>query len=77
MTNVEIDAWLVNGKILPMFEKGEACKLALEFMIGDGTRPPPKSLRITVHTNSGKTVVVVIPNDLKNTAAVLIDGKEV
>ena len=59
---------------MPFFDYGEACKHAVTFIAGDDLRPPPRSINITVKTESGKLVKLVIPNDLTN-AIVMIDGE--
>ncbi|MFC4593507.1 hypothetical protein [Sphingobium tyrosinilyticum] len=75
MSNVEIDAPLVNGDLMPYHERGESCRLAVEMLIGDDFGAPPRSLNFTVHTDSGKTVKLVIPYDHTSSAVVLVDGE--
>lgn len=77
MGNIEIEAKLVNREEHSIFEKGEACSLAVNQIAGDGLNPPIKYLRINVQTQSDKTVSVTIPNDLTGVARVTIDGEEV
>lgn len=77
MSNVEIDAPLVDGSLMPYLEDGATCKAAVELVTGDDLRPPARSLRITVHTAAGKTVVVSIPNDAAGRASVRVDDEEV
>lgn len=77
MSNIEIDAPLVDGSLMPYIDKGASCKVALELITGDDLRPPARSVHITVHTTSGKTVVLIIPNDSPGYARVRIDGVEV
>ena len=74
MSNLTIEAPLVDGSLMPFFDDGEACKHAVTFIAGDDLRPPPRSINITVKTESGKLVKLVIPNDLTN-AIVMIDGE--
>lgn len=74
MSNIEIDAPLVNGSLRAFFDKGESCLHAVEFIVGDDLRPPPRSLHLTVHTESGKTVKLMIPYDHEGSAKVSIDG---
>lgn len=77
MSNIEIDAPLVDGSLMPYHEKGESCRLAIELLIGDDFGAPPRSLNFTVHTESGKTVRLVIPYDHTGHARVLVDGEVV
>ena len=74
MSNLTIEAPLVDGSLMPFFDDGEACKHAVTFIAGDDLRPSPRSINITVKTESGKLVKLVIPNDLTN-AIVMIDGE--
>ena len=74
MSNLTIEAPLVDGSLMPFFDDGEACKHAVTFIAGDDLRPPPRSINFTVKTKSGKLVKLVIPNDLTN-AIVMIDGE--
>ena len=74
MSNLTIEAPLVDGSLMPFFDDGEACKHAVTFIAGDDLRPPPRSINITVKTESGKLVKLVIPNDLTK-AIVMIDGE--
>ena len=77
MSNIEIDAPLVNGDLMPYHEKGESCRLAVETLIGDDFGAPPRSLNILVHTESGKVVKLVIPYDHTALARVFVDGDAV
>lgn len=77
MSNIAIEAPLVDGSLMPYIDEGTACKVALELITGDDLRPPPRSVNITIHTASGKTVVLSIPNDSPGYARVRIDGVEV
>lgn len=77
MSNLIIDASLVDGGLMPYIDKGDSCKAAVELITGDDLRPPAVNLRITVHTKEGTTVVVTIPNNASGYARVLIDGAEV
>lgn len=74
MSNLTIEAPLVNGSLMPFFDEGEACKHAVTFITGDDLRPPPRSVNIIVKTDSGKLVKLVIPNDLSK-AIVMIDDE--
>lgn len=75
MSNIEIDAPLVNGGMMSYHERGESCRLAVELLIGDDFGAPPRSLNFTVLTDSGKKVKLVIPYDHKDEAIVLVDGE--
>ena len=77
MSNVTIDASLVDGSLMPYIKENDSCKTAVELVTGDDLRPPSRSLNITVNTKAGKTVIVTIPNDASGYARVRIDGKEV
>jgi hypothetical protein len=74
LSNIEIDAPLVNGGLMPYHDKGESCRRAVELLVGDDFGAPPRSLNFTVRTESGKTVKLVIPYDHNGKAKVLIDG---
>lgn len=77
MSNVEIDAPLVDGGLMSYHERGESCRLAVELLIGNDFGAPPRSLNFTVHTESGKTVKLVIPYDHAGLAKVMVDGEAV
>ena len=77
MGNVTIAAPQVDGSQMTYITDDDSCKAAVEFVTSDDLRPPARSLNLTIQTKSGKTVVVVIPNDAKGNAAVLIDDVEV
>ena len=77
MGNVTIEAPQVDGSLMPYVDVDSSCKEAVEFITGDDLRPPARSLRITVKTQSGKSVVVIIPNDATGQALVQIDGEMV
>lgn len=55
MSNIEIDAPLVDGGLMPYHDKGESCRHAVELLIGDDFGAPPRSLNFTVHTQSGNS----------------------
>ena len=74
MSNIEIDAPLVNGDLMPYHGKGESCRLAVETLIGNDFGAPPRSLNFMVHTKSGKTVNLIIPYDNAGKAKVFVDG---
>ncbi len=74
MSSVEIDAPLVDGGVMPYHERGESCRLAVELLIGNDFGAPPRSLNFTVHTESGKTVKLMIPYDHIGPAKVFVDG---
>lgn len=77
MSNLKIEASMVDGSQMPYIELGESCETAVELITGDDLRPPARSLKITVHTKAGKTVIVTIPNDASGYARVRIDGEEI
>ncbi|MDV6347503.1 hypothetical protein R2083_08240 [Nitrosomonas sp. Is35] len=74
MSNVEVYAPLVNGSVFPYHETGESCKYLVDRILGDDLRPPAKSLVLKIITDSGKTVILNIPND-HSAATVRIDGE--
>lgn len=74
MSNLTIEAPLVDGSLMPFFDEGEVCKHAVTFIAGYDLRPPPRSINIIIKTESGKLVKLVIPNDLSR-AIVIIDGE--
>lgn len=61
MSNLEIDAPLLNGCLIRYHEKGESGRKAVEMLIGKDFREPPRSLTLSVHTQSGKLVHLTIP----------------
>ena len=75
MSNIQLDAPLVNGDLFPVHEQGESCKLLMERLIGDDVPAPPRSLTMEIETESGKTVRVVIPND-SSAAIVFVDASK-
>lgn len=77
MSNIEIDAPLVDGGLMPYHEKGESCRLAVETLIGDDFGAPPRSLVFTVATDSGKTVKLIIPYSHDDQAIVTVDGEKI
>ena len=56
---------------------GQTCKYTVERIAGDDTGDPVLNVQINIKTRSGKSVAVVIPNDARDKAIVMIDGKEV
>lgn len=76
MGNVEIEASLVDGGLMPYIDESHSCKAAVQFVTRDDQRPPVRNLFINIKTESGKTVSVVIPNDTTH-AIVNIDGEKV
>lgn len=77
MSNIEIDAPLVNGDLMPIHEMGDSCRLAVQALIGDDFGAPPRSLNLKINTKSGRTIKLVIPYDHNGTATVLIDGEAI
>jgi hypothetical protein len=77
MSNIEIDAPLVDGGLMTYHETGESCRLAVEMLIGDDFGAPPRNLRFTVVTTSGKTVKLIIPYSHDEPAIVTVDGEKV
>jgi len=74
MSNIQVDAPLVNGDLFPLHELGESCGILVETILGDDLRPPPRNLKIKITTGNGKLVEVVIPNDHTSVAVVKVDG---
>jgi hypothetical protein len=77
MSNISIDAPLVDGSLMPYVSKGESCLQAVELITGDDLRPPARSVVIEIQTASGKVVRMTIPNDADGRAVVDIDGDRV
>ena len=77
LSNIEIDAPLVDGRLKPFHENGATCWDAVNSLIGNDFGTPPTSLNFTVQTPSGKTVKLVIPYDHTALAKVYIDDKVV
>ena len=75
MSNIEIDAPLVDGRLKPIHETGGTCFGAVNALIGNDVGTPPTSLNFTVKTLSGKIVKLVIPYDHNAIAKVYIDDK--
>ncbi|MDB5911191.1 MAG: hypothetical protein JWP34_5308 [Massilia sp.] len=75
MSNISIEAPLVNGSAMTYIVQGESCAQAVEFITGDDMRPPVRHVVIEVLTASGKAVRVVIPNSATDTAIVQIDDE--
>ena len=74
MSNISIEASLVDGSAMTYVARGDSCAEAAEIITGDDLRPPARYVAIEVTTESGKTVRVVIPNSATGTAIVQIDG---
>lgn len=77
MTNIEINAPLKNNDLMQIVDMGQTCAYAVERITGDDTGCPVQHVYINIKTRSGKSVEVVIPNDARNEAIVMIDRKEV
>lgn len=77
MSNVIIEASLVNNDLMPIVNSTDNCKYAVKIIAGDDTGAPVQNLRIIVKTESGKTVRVTIPNSSNSSAIVQIDGDKV
>jgi len=75
MSNISIEAPLVDGSLMPYITQGESCDAAVQIVTGDDLRPAPRHLVIQVLTASGKTVKVIIPNSATDNAVVRIDGE--
>lgn len=75
LSNIEIDAPLVDGRLKPYHEDGGTCWDAVNALIGNDFGTPPTSLNFTIQTLSGKTVKFVIPYDHTAVAKVYIDDK--
>jgi hypothetical protein len=74
MANIKIEAPLVDGSLMPYIEENDSCKNVVEYMCGDDLRPPARCVNITVTTQSGKFLLVTIPNDSTSQATVTLDG---
>jgi hypothetical protein len=75
MSNISIGASLVDGSAMTYVAQGSSCAEAAEIITGDDLRPPARNVVIEVTTESGRVVQVVIPNDVRSTAIVRIDGE--
>jgi hypothetical protein len=75
LSNIEIDAPLVDGRLKPIHETGGTCFEAVNSLISNDFGTPPTSLNFTVQTLSGKIVKLVIPYDHNSMAKVYIDDK--
>ncbi|MQA40357.1 hypothetical protein [Rugamonas aquatica] len=75
VSNLEAYAPLVNGDVYPMHEVGEACRLFINRFLGDDLRPPPRSITLSITTESGRQVRIVVPNDLSSAVVFLDDEK--
>lgn len=73
MSNVTIHAGLVNGDLQSIIA-GRSSEVLVDAFAGDYTGSPVSSVTITVLTDSGKQVQIVIPNSSAN-AWVKIDGE--
>jgi hypothetical protein len=75
MSNISIEASLVDGSAMTYIARGDSCAEAAEIITGDDLRPPARHVVIEVATESGRIVQVVIPNDVRSAAIVRIDGE--
>lgn len=75
LSNIEIDAPLVDGRLKPYHKNGATCWDAVNLLVGNDFGTPPTSLNFTIHTLSGKIVKLVIPYDHTAAAKVYIDDK--
>ena len=77
MSNIEIEAPLVDGSLMPYHETGESCRRAIELLVGDDFGAPPRSLNFTVTTPSGKIVKLIIPYSHDGRATVMLEGEAI
>jgi hypothetical protein len=79
MSNITIEAPLINNGLMTYIDYGEVCNNATELITGEDIMPPSRSVWITIKTKSGKTVKVIIPNstDIRDNAIVQIDGETI
>ncbi|MEE4895724.1 hypothetical protein V2K17_17310 [Pseudomonas alliivorans] len=75
--SIKISAPLVNGDLWDPLDESASGEDAVLLICGDDMRPPPKSIVITVTTDSGKHVEVRIPNSDSGKASVRIDGESI
>lgn len=75
MSNVEINVLLAGGHEYKFFNKDESCCELVKAMTNNDTRPPAKVVYINIMTESGKEVIVSIPNDQQGLASVSIGGE--
>ncbi|QII37879.1 hypothetical protein G3M83_09295 [Rouxiella badensis] len=73
MGNFSIHAGLINGGLMPIMENEKSSGEVVTAFTGDDTGVPVTSLTVTVHTDSGKIVEIVVPNS-SATAIVKVDG---
>ena len=76
MKNFELSLPLVNGELQDIFCGDVSGKEVVHELITDDFGPPPKSMDITVTTESGKKVKLVVPYDDDSNVVVLIDGEK-
>lgn len=74
MSNLIIEASLVNNDLMPYIYESDHCKDAVDLIAGP-INPPVRNLRIIVKTKSGKNVLISIPNTENGDAIVQIDGE--
>ena len=74
MANITISVPLVAGSLMPYITENDSYKETVLLVCGDDLRPPPRSVKITVKTESGKLMAISIPNDANSIARVTIDG---
>ncbi|NOT17633.1 MAG: hypothetical protein HOP20_06150 [Sulfuriferula sp.] len=77
MANITISAPLVDGSLMPYISENDSCEDTVLFVCGDDLRPRPRSVKITVKTESGKVMEISIPNDANSIAKVTIDGTKI
>jgi uncharacterized protein (UPF0210 family) len=77
MSNISIEARLVDGSVMPIIDSGDSCLRAVERISGDDVSPPVQHVVVEVLTASGKAVRVVIPKSATATAIVQIDGNTI
>lgn len=67
-------AGLINGDLMPIIDSDKTSSDVVIGFTGDDTGAPPTSLTVTVMTESGKKVEIVVPNSTAR-AIVKMDGK--
>lgn len=77
MSNLSVELPAVDGSLYDLHVFGEPCKYAIQTLFGDDFAAPPKSMNITVKTESGKSVIVKIPYDLTEKAKVYINDEQI
>lgn len=75
MKNFELSLPLVNGGMYDIYYGDTSGKNVIHELITDDFGAPPRSMEITVTTESGKKVKIYIPYDHENDASVIIDGE--